>query len=332
MRVRSTPPEDVDLADWQFGALNEQFYRSSPKSYFDKRIRSLMLVSSHADGIRDAARAGINLGKFSMRDDPDELFDEDGVRDFISVEAMALQQHACEAFLRLFLAHRGLPLCPWLDVARLRNFAVFHRAVDGLSDELGSAALLEDLRLVLRGSSEEPMRLTDDPALDWNADGEELMRLLGEVLSVSQDHQNAYNATKHGLAVIPSELGIDLSGGEDVGALLTRSGPSLTWLEAREQDPSVGKRWQKTTRWIDADAFLTLTFLVIDQLDNLWEVARSRYLGTEAVTIRAVPCEALDELDRLRTGGGYGIAEYAEQLYYEGVPPDEESVAGSESD
>jgi hypothetical protein len=131
---------------------------------------------------------------------------------YFQVEAMAIQQHACEASLRLFLAHRDAPDCPWLEVARLRNFVVFHQATDALSQESGTPKLLQDVQTVFRRST---ALASEYPGLDWDADGDALVRLAGEAVQEYRDHQTAYNATKHGLAVIPSapDLSLGAEGG-----------------------------------------------------------------------------------------------------------------------
>lgn len=76
-------------------------------------------------------------------------------------------------------------------------------------------------------------------------------------------------------------------------------------------------RWQKTTRWINADACLAFTHILMTQLDSLWAVARLRYLDEPGSTVHGVPFESPDRVDKLWHGEQeMGISEMGEQLIY----------------
>lgn len=69
----------------------------------------------------------------AQQDEEDDDADEEDLSRYAVAESSVLLHHAAETLFRLYLAHRELPPCPWLEVSRLRNFAAFKKQAEALS-------------------------------------------------------------------------------------------------------------------------------------------------------------------------------------------------------
>src|SRR5688572_491801 len=119
------PSADTGLAPENYAELNRALYHARPWTYFEHRLRNVILVAGAADRLSDILREGVRAGtiEFEWKPDPDpeverrdqEQLAEDEER-FTITEAEVLLHHASETLLRLYLAHEALPESPWLDL------------------------------------------------------------------------------------------------------------------------------------------------------------------------------------------------------------------------
>lgn len=296
--------EDEYLDFGQLPALNKQFYRGDPFRYFNARIQSLLLIVSDSEHVRAAFRDGLKLGALSVQTGgDDEPYSADESRDYATVESLAILQHVCESFLRLVIAHLGLPPSPWLEIARLKNFGEFYKRMDELEGWLESPEAESGLRQIFRGDTEAKGIGMDASDPRWAEDGRDLRELVRVAIRTYRDQRVAY-ATKHGLAVIPHELGLELSG--DLEQLIVgQDGPAISYLELS----SAPRKWRQTTRWVDAGKGLGLAVLIADQIRSLWSIARARYIDDDSGKVLLVPGDALAEVVRptIKDGGIPGV-------------------------
>jgi hypothetical protein len=107
---------DMDLVPDQFPALNERFYERCPAEYFGHRLRLLLTLWGRPDDVLDLYEEGVNVGELSVGGHVD--LREDSVERFVAADLEVLWHHTAESMMRAYLAHRDLPECPWLEVAR----------------------------------------------------------------------------------------------------------------------------------------------------------------------------------------------------------------------
>lgn len=217
--------------------------------------------------------------------------------------------------MRLYLAHRNLPSCPWLEVARLRNFSEFKERLDELSTELIGDSEGDRLLAVFRGSSNlADLELpTSDEELD--ADRRGLISLIIYVARRLLDEGNLYNSAKHGLAVSGGTVGIEL-GTESLGApIIAHSGPSLTYQEV-VSEAGGARRWTQTIKWVRTSANLGLIQLIASQIESLWNVARARYVDEIGFTVHLVPKQVLDSILKADANDDFNVDGMSFPLYY----------------
>jgi len=84
--------------------------------------------------------------------------------------------------------------------------------------------------------------------------------------------------------------------GEPPAALKTTDTPSITVLEIAKRGDG-RPQWQQTTHWIAADRTLALVHLISVQIENLWTLARRRYVeGDGQVHITPISATVLDQV------------------------------------
>lgn len=298
--------EDQDLAEEQFPLLNEQFYTSQPAAYFRKRLQLLILAAGAADEITELLAQGVRYEKLIAQLDP-----TDGQREhqaFLSTEAEVLLHHASEALLRLYFAHTGLPPCPWLECARLRNFFIFKERVAKLRSTRLTPDERDDLARVFLGIVPDSSNAEATKAVNT------IERLLRTIAGRLLDDGNFYNSAKHGLAIIAAN--VSLAVGDETGAPVVGSqGPSVAYLEVREK-PDEPKRWHVTTRWVSARQAMWLTCLVISEMASLWSVAKCRYIDVEISGVEVITDEALDAVLTGEFALGQSITRFSQRLQY----------------
>ena len=118
----------------------------------------------------------------------------------------------------------------------------------------------------------------------WHGAAEGLAALLGSGGRILLADAGLYNAAKHGLAVIPGKSGFTLGDPDEPSEPSIKvDGPSLSYLDLDGERGE--KQWQKSTAWISPESNLSLAFLASQQIENLWKVARARYIGAPGVNL-----------------------------------------------
>lgn len=185
-----------------FQRLNEEFYASTPSTYFRDRLKLLALRAAKPDAVEEAIGDGIAWGQLRIEHEdadaaPDAAVLEEAAHTrFVVTESQVLLHHAAEALLRMFLAHEGRPDCPWLEMASLLDFSRFRDEVGELAKSSWPADRETAVEWVFLGG------VALDPPPVWiehRAAAIRLVRLLAQ--RVNSD-KNLYNAAKHGLTAI----------------------------------------------------------------------------------------------------------------------------------
>ena len=262
MRGVSPAPEIHPL---QFGSLNESFYHAEPSEYLVQRLWSLAASLDPA-----AQPSRVQFGQFSMAWEPEDILNDNKAMTYVALESMVLLHHAAESMLRLYMAHAHRNPCPWVEIAKLRNFAEFKRRLARLRDSLSEPEVMNDLKEVFMWAH-EPAAFPEVPE-HVRASNQAGLRLMIEyAVSVLLEDAPVYNAAKHGIAVLSGDVKMEL------GDVLRVGGPSLTTLEEIEVDGA--RKWAKRTRWVHPTKSLTTTFVISNMIRSLWESARGHYLG-----------------------------------------------------
>lgn len=297
--------EDEDLATEQFPDLNRQFYASNPASYFRSRLQLLIMAAGATEQVGQLLVNGVQYEGIHAKA-PSEVSDE-GAREhlaFVTTEAEVLLHHVAEALLRLFFAHANAPQCPWLECARLRNFALFNKHVADFSSS-GSGSQRERIAQVFLGSVPGQDDTVGAEAVD------SVQRLLKFLATRLLDDKNIYNAAKHGLAIVAGTASIVVD--DDTGPpVFGHHGPSITYLEVSAEE----RRWRLTTRWVNTRQTILLTSLAVMQLHSLWVVARYKYTGVEASGVEVITRDALDRALTGEFANGGPVRRFSQRLAY----------------
>jgi len=181
------------------------------------------------------------------------------------------------------LAHIGDPACPWLEMRRL-TFNRYHSDKDRLHETLDSDETRRSLMAVFYGA--ESANTASRPVItgSWQALEAALVQFLDVAITQLRSGGELYNAAKHGLAIAGGEDRMKLlDGPEDEGegavddaqrTILSAEGHCLTFLH---KDPSP-PRWMLTVTWANPERNLALAQLAASLIENLWVVARAKYL------------------------------------------------------
>jgi len=318
------PPNDRDpnylLAPENARSLNETFYRARPYAYFNQRLESLLLVAGKSEELAQLLAEGVKVVNLTaggvpvrsgLTDEERATVEQDRER-FVIADAEVLLHHAAETLLRLYVAHRELPSCPWLRLASERSFADFKRKVAKLSDELGGEEERAHVATVFFGARDRTSLRPTPVESDWNA------RLLnvGTWLAWYGAHfldSGVYNAAKYGLAVQAGNAAFKLGDDE----LISRSGDSLEYVE-NYVDDNGRRRWRRTTQWLDLDRWIAYIFMATRLMKGLMAVGRARYTGA--------PLNHLDlfvtpRLEDTVPGDGIEFTKLSFDLLYYADPP-----------
>lgn len=305
--------EDQRLAGEQFSALNKKFYQGSPHEYFNRRLHSLLLSVADSEMTRAALAEGIRFGSLSVRSA--DSYDQVKSENYAAIESTVLFHHAAEALMRLYLAHCDLSPCPWLEVARLRNFSEFKGRLDKLSTELANDAEGDRLLDIFRGSGDPEELELPATSEELNADRHGLISFIRYIARRLLDEGNLYNSAKHGLAISGGNVGIEF-GTESLDApIIAHSGPSLTYLEVVTGENNT-KTWAQTIKWVRTSANLGLIHLIASQIESLWNVARARYTTEVEFTVHPVPKRVLDSILKADMVDDFNIEGMSFPLYY----------------
>lgn len=264
-----------------FDRLNRDFYRADPADYFHTRWLSLVLLAGRPDDVLALLRDGATHGHVHVRIEGSEI-DVNGVRDHVTMDSQVLLHQASEALLRLYLAHAARPLCPWMEVAGETSFGRFKERV---RKEILGGDIRADVKFVFLGVQPPDGHPHDAEA--WSGAADNLASFLRVLARRWLEEAHAYNALKHGLAVLPSSMRLQFIAetGTLEEARVLGDGPSLDYLECsawegNERDGS-RREWKRTTTWIDVSESLAFTSVARSMIGSLWTIARARYTGTE---------------------------------------------------
>jgi hypothetical protein len=86
-----------------------------------------------------------------------------------------------------------------------------------------------------------------------------------------------YNAAKHGLAVQPAEYGMRV---DFPNMPAFRDGMAIQYLEVKDDS------WYRTVQWVESEISATLVHSAADLMEQMWGVARGRYLGERGPGLR----------------------------------------------
>lgn len=254
--------------------INSLFYESAmPHKHFLIGLASLMAMGGKPDQFASLLESGVQI-KGTTLALTGGVMDETEMNNHVLLSSQVLAHHATETLLRLFLAHRRQPPCPWQEIAKLRKPAemkqiVQREIVDGPFEELG-----KDVDFVFLGGQGTTYDEAD-PFLEATVQLTQHVKRFGEYWI---NDAPIYNSAKHGLTVIPGEM--TLSVADDDGSYIPVKpfcGDSITFWEKEKGE--AGASWVVKTKWIDVDETLGIVHVACQMLRSLWEIARARYIG-----------------------------------------------------
>lgn len=271
------PPPTPDVHPSAFADLNRDFYRAEPAEYLDNRLWSLLTMIGETGRARPARqRRRYGSQTYTWTTDSDEVRER-----YAAMESTVLLHHACEALLRLYLAHADMEQCPWLAISKLRGPGLFNAAVDRLRKELGSAARDTDLLLTFTASTTAAQFNPACPEDAWESHHRGLVALVRYAARTVREDAPFYNSAKHGLAVLAGPMMFSLTA--DNGSGFSQNGPTLEILDAEIVDKATkARQWRRAARWLDPPVAVEVTAAIIKVIQSLWDASRLR---------RGLPCE-----------------------------------------
>jgi len=273
-------PLTYDVHGSEFSSLNAKFYQGSPHAYFQRRLESLVVAVGDGKEIDDLLRAGVSYGDFSFKRDSNDSDHGSESRqdadDYASVESLILLHHTAEAALRLYLAHAHRNPCPWLEISNLTSPREFKKRITVLSGSLANDDVLDDLTEVFSYASTPEFIQGGDPTAMWRDHRAGLRMLISEAIRIILDDAHIYNAAKHGMAIVSSELSLSIGDREDGDPLIHGEGPTLTFLEINQVSDSE-KYWHQTSAWVNPRKSMAITYLLIELIESLWRSAKAHY-------------------------------------------------------
>jgi len=307
--------EDRGLSPDNAPMLNQRFYDAQPWAYFRRRLAHLAQTADPDAELVPPGGTMFTVGKAQVRLDPHEGEDREADVSsiantrFVAAEGEVLLHHTSETVLRLALAHLpaedgALPEAPWLALARERSFKTFkERLRETFLADIDIHARRQSMQLLF---DRHPAR--DDDGADQRLD--ELARYLAYLTRVVLD-ADAYNAAKHGFALRGDRSALDVH--VDNHSVMAASGYSVALLHV-VGDRSGRRRWRLTERWYSIDVTVALISTATDLLENLWAVARRRYLGAPLPVVFTPP--PLSDLLELEDGDPRRLIEMYSTLRY----------------
>ena len=295
------PATDTDEEQLGVETFNSHYYQEDgPAEYISMRLDALCLIGGEYEAFKEIMAGGVRYAGLTVMLEPAqestpelEQRDKDFHEHFLRIEAHHLKHLAIEALLRLFIGHRGLPECPWMEISRNRRPGQFKDDVRSLIVEAEQNELQSHVAQVFMAQPGDLESLSDeDQDISLN-----LASFLRVFAADWLDEAKSYNATKHGLTAVPGAAEYHLGPSSEE---LTRLGygDSLTHLSVGDwtDDQRV---WTLTTRWIQIEQALAAIAMVIRMLQALWGVARWRYGITDEVA-RSTLSSSIFSVDDLR--------------------------------
>jgi len=272
--------------DWD--TYNREFYYSaSPASYFMARWNLLMLSAAEPDAVGALLVAGIEYDGITAKieDRPQTEADERQHLAFLITESQSLLHHISESLIRLFLAHAGQPVSPWLEMASLNPFWKFKAQVALLTHSHWPDGLEDEVLPVFLG---RPRKDQTAQVLEAKTASIRLIRILSEHLLKDAP---LYNSVKHGLTVVAGHAGFSVIS-EQTGQGFGSSGTAVAFLE-REKCPG-GHTWKHTRQLVSIRRTLWLSHLAITQIEALWTIAMWPYSDIQPEGVTVVTNDGID--------------------------------------
>jgi hypothetical protein len=287
-------PEGPLLTSAQAKKLDDEFFRSDPRSYYSSRIAGL-LRDADVDGAPTLSRSE-QPGFFkALGIQADELSaGKPEIRDMqVAVDALALRHQCAEALSRFVYAvstatpRQGDAPCTWLAVSDSPT-----STADVITKSLASFKADDELwaRLVLplEARGDARARSAADTALEWVEHAEYL--LTDDELSVNVGH----NKFKHGLAVssrndvrvelvteAPNEKGeVPLSAFGEGKSLPLFDRPLFTFLSRPRGKPPRGI--EAISLRVDVPTVLAETWMMANVYAALFHVAALKHFALDA--------------------------------------------------
>lgn len=297
----------------EFEELNRTYYAAEPAKYFRGRLVSLLAYVSDGDDLERQLRGGVKFMDLSLSIGTDDVVSDEEKARYASAEAVVLLHHACEALLRLYLAHSKRNPCPWVAMSALTNFAEFKREVTKLRGNFSDPDRLSDLLEVVTWS-DSGQGFEGLSSEKWESHRAGLPMVFEFAAGEFLDNSNLYNAAKHGFGLIAHEAGISLDFPE---LPLKKDGPALTYLERQTKD---GKQsWTKSVQWVSPAWLMAWVLVIVEQMENLWTSARVHYSiplrDAERRRIQCVDRSKIEKLLEMEAKPGFNVTKLSETLH-----------------
>lgn len=265
----------MQLAREQFSELNATLYQASPDQYFRMRLQSLSLLMSDSTVVDELLDQGMSQGVVSFG--PTRRLDAETRRRYAAMESSILVHHAGETLIRLYLGHLGAPDCPWLEIARLRDYRRFKQRLAALCTQDMADWDRSDVGHVFLGGTSAVEAGIDLSSTDWESSIDGFVWLLRLTACRLLEESDLYNAAKHGLVgVSQGEASVEFEG------VQFANGPSVVHLStetAAGSGVSDADKWYANVAYIGLDSNLMVTEVQCRAISSIWAVARRRYVG-----------------------------------------------------
>ncbi len=295
------PDADLNLAPENFPELNAAFYGMSPHGYLRMRLRGLYLWLGNPEGMYGLMGEGVTFDEMSIKasdESPDDE-DEDERRRFTAIELEVLLHHVSETLLRLYLVHAQLPICPWLEVSRERDFRKFKKQVEGLRGRLRKGDESVRIHQVFHiNDDRSAIKPTPDQAT-WDEAAANIAKFLDFYASCFLD-SSSYNAAKHGLALTAGDHGIHLGTGSDDEPFLSRDGQAIEYLAIKQDNERA--KWARELKWIMPKQAIPMIYVGCNLIEAIWNIGAGRYGIKEPDELKLFN---RPEFDDVITRGGY---------------------------
>lgn len=267
--------EAQPLATEQYSELNAMFYSSGgPHEYIRARLQAIVFTLSDAEEAEGIVKNGLRVG--ALEGGGSKCMSEDARGRYALMESTVLLHHAGEALLRLWLAHKDAPACPWLKVAGLVSASKFKEEAENYASG-ASRISREDIAAVFLGGQTPGTAGIEIEKGQWDSAVSGIAELLRVVAHTLTSEATLYNAAKHGLVGLPGDQDEILLQGMRVAG-----GGGISYLENTPDDPkfrSGPRSWWLTTSFTNLGANLFLIELIVRAIHSLWAAARRKYLG-----------------------------------------------------
>lgn len=302
-RKKKRPGADLHLAPENFPELNAAFYGMSPHGYLRMRLRSLYLWQGNPDGMFQLMRDGVKFDEMAIStpdENPDDD-DEDERRRFTAIELEVLLHHVSETLLRLYIVHAQLPVCPWLEVSRERDFRKFKKQVEELQQRLRNGEEVKRIHQVFHiNDDRSAIKPTPDKVI-WDASAKNIGRYLDFYASCFLD-SSSYNAAKHGLALTAGDHGVHLGVGSDKEPFLSREGQAIEYLSIKQDEDRA--RWARNLKWVRPKQAIPMIYVGCNLIEAIWNIGSGRYGIKELEELKLFDRPAFDDV--MKRGGYEG--------------------------